>query len=71
MHEKQRANGLDSFDHVAVTPDAIEEAIRRSQRLRSEAMAAGFAAMGRAIARAASALWHAADPAVRCRQPAA
>ncbi len=55
MHEKQRANGLDSFDHVAVTPDAIEEAIRRSRRLRSEVMAAGFAAMGRAIARAARA----------------
>jgi len=61
VHEKQRVRRLDSFDHAAITPDAIEEAIRRSQRLRSEAMAAGLAAMGRAITRAAGVVWHAAS----------
>jgi len=60
MHQKQRADRLDSFDHAAITPEVIEEAIRRSQRLRSQAMAAGLANLGRAFARVAGMLWHAA-----------
>jgi len=60
MQQKQPASRPDAFEPAAITPEVIDEAIRRSQRLRSEAVAAGLASLGHAISRVAGKIWHAA-----------